>query len=237
MDRIVIMGALTGALIRIGNFVNSEMEGTRTFSDTGIVYAGFTRDYLSLDKDVEDVSFIKGGDFKSETPGLEPVIVKIEYKPGVNVIKKQRSIEGSVRQDLQTLPEVVQHIDFGTREPLAYKTYMDRGNVIVEIHGIGIVRHAGQLYEAAYCVALFILLFWLWNKRREILPAGFNFALFMIVLWSLRFVDEFFKMNQEAYEDQMTLNMGQWLSIPMAIVGVVLMVWIYKRGKTTMAEG
>ena len=36
-------------------------------------------------------------------------------------------------------------------------------------------------------------------------------------------------MNQVDFEEGMALNMGQWLSIPMAAIGVVLMVWIFNR--------
>ncbi len=101
----------------------------------------------------------------------------------------------------------------------------------MEIAAIGKVRHAAQLYEAIYCIVLMIVLYWLWSKKKDSLPQGFNFALFMIVLWSLRFVDEFFKMNQEAFEEDMVLNMGQILSIPLTIAGIALMVWVFTREK------
>ena len=68
-------------------------------------------------------------------------------------------------------------------------------------------------------------------RKRDSLPQGFNFALFMIVLWSLRFVDEYFKMNQEAFEENLTFNMGQILSIPLTVAGVILMIWVYTRDK------
>ena len=68
-------------------------------------------------------------------------------------------------------------------------------------------------------------------KKREVLPRGFNFALFMTVFWSLRFVDEFFKMNQEAFEDNLVLNMGQILSIPLVIGGIVIMFLIFRSDK------
>ena len=74
-----------------------------------------------------------------------------------------------------------------------------------------------------------LILIWFWYKKRETLPAGFNFALFMIILWSARFVDEFFKMDQVDFEANMSLNMGQWLSIPMTLIGVIVMIWIFRR--------
>jgi phosphatidylglycerol---prolipoprotein diacylglyceryl transferase len=237
LDRIVIVAALTGALIRIGNFMNSEMEGVETNSNMGVVYAGYTREYLLSDKDVEKITFKKGGDFAQDKPGYVPITAVVHYKPGVTFPQKKAKLEGITRQYLLSHPEIVQHIDFGNGQPLAYMPLDNKENLVVEIYGIGVVRHAAQLYEAFYCIVLMIVLFWLWKNKKESLPAGFNFALFMIVLWSLRFVDEFFKMSQEAYEDDMVLNMGQWLSIPLALSGVVLMWWIYKNKKSTMLDG
>jgi prolipoprotein diacylglyceryltransferase len=55
----------------------------------------------------------------------------------------------------------------------------------------------------------------------------------MIILFSLRFIDEFFKMNQESFEDGLILNMGQWLSIPFVLAGVLLLIRIKGKGPST----
>jgi prolipoprotein diacylglyceryl transferase len=236
LDRIVIVVALTGALIRVGNFMNSEMEGTETNSNFGVVYAGFTRDYVESDPDVDRVEFERNENLTS-AQGRAPLVLKIIYKEGVPFnTQKKIAIEGKLRYGLQSYEEVVQHIDFGDG-PLNYQVESESGREVVRIFGTGIVRHTGQLYETAYCLILMVLLFWFWRYKRDALPAGFNFALFMIVLWIARFFDEFFKMNQVDFEDDLVLNMGQLLSIPMAFIGVVVMVWIYKRKKRTMQEG
>jgi prolipoprotein diacylglyceryltransferase len=60
---------------------------------------------------------------------------------------------------------------------------------------------------------------------------GFLFSLALIILFSLRFVDEFFKINQEQFEDGMILNMGQILSIPFVLTGIVIL--ILNTGKKT----
>jgi prolipoprotein diacylglyceryltransferase len=91
-------------------------------------------------------------------------------------------------------------------------------------------RHPAQLYEAIYCVILFGLLFYIWKVKRAVVSNGFIFSIFLIVLWSLRFVDEFFKISQESFEDDMILNMGQILSIPFVLAGIVLMIKTYKPG-------
>jgi phosphatidylglycerol---prolipoprotein diacylglyceryl transferase len=85
-------------------------------------------------------------------------------------------------------------------------------------------RHPAQLYEAIYCLILFLALFWVWNKYKGHFKNGFMFAWFLIILFSLRFIDEFFKISQEAFEDDMVLNMGQILSIPLVLAGIVILI-------------
>jgi prolipoprotein diacylglyceryltransferase len=47
-----------------------------------------------------------------------------------------------------------------------------------------------------------------------------------VLLWSVRFVVEFYKKSQEGFEDMLgnTLSTGQWLSIPFIIAGVYFMM-------------
>ncbi|MEM9337157.1 MAG: prolipoprotein diacylglyceryl transferase [Bacteroidota bacterium] len=232
LDRIVIVVVLTGALIRTGNLFNSEMEGIETNSNTGLVYARATNDLLNYDeKRIESVSFKKGGQKESDQPGRVPITAEITYKRGVKLeLEDKRFIENNLKPSLLRYQEVRQHVDFGD-DPLSYTIEEKEGRQVVAIYALGIVRHAAQMYEATYCILLMLLLFWLWKNKRTVLPRGFNFALLMILLWALRFVDEFFKMNQEAFEDDLLLNMGQILSIPLSIAGVVIMVFVYVRKK------
>lgn len=236
IDRMVIVAALTGALIRTGNLFNSEMEGTLTNSDTGIVYARATYDVLNYDEDrIDKVLIFKGGEMPSTQAGIVPITARIEYKSGVKLdLTDKNYLENQIKNTLDRYTEVRQHVDFGDG-PLSYKMFTENGNEVVEIYALGNVRHAAQLYEAGYCLVLMLVLFWLWHKKRESLPQGFNFALFMIILWAARFVDEFFKMPQEAFEENMALNMGQILSIPLTIAGIIMMILVY-RGSRKMAD-
>ena len=236
LDRLVIVVALTGAMIRTGNLTNSEMEGTLTHSNTGVVYARQTSDYLSgFHEKVKEVSFVKGGDLESENAGFVPMTAVIEFDRGYSLTSADlRRIE-SLKNDMLRYIEIREHIDFGEGS-LKTKTYEEEGISYAEVYMLGKVRHAAQMYEAGYCLFLMVVLFFFWHKKREILPQGFNFALFMIILWAARFIDEFYKMNQEAFEENLTLNMGQILSIPLTIAGVIIMIWVYTRGKK-MSEG
>jgi prolipoprotein diacylglyceryltransferase len=50
------------------------------------------------------------------------------------------------------------------------------------------------------------------------------------MIFSARFFIEFIKEEQEAFEKGMTLNMGQWLSIPFVIAGIFLAIRAVKKG-------
>lgn len=84
--------------------------------------------------------------------------------------------------------------------------------------------HPTQIYEALCYFATFILCMWLYFKKKAWQKQGFIFGIFMICIFTARFFIEFLKNNQEAFEEGMTLNMGQWLSIPFVMLGAYF-VW------------
>lgn len=81
-----------------------------------------------------------------------------------------------------------------------------------------IPRHPSQLYEA-FCYAVVFAVLWYFYKKGKGANLGFLFGVFMVLLWTVRFFVEFFKANQKAFEEGMSLNMGQWLSIPLILAG------------------
>jgi prolipoprotein diacylglyceryltransferase len=58
---------------------------------------------------------------------------------------------------------------------------------------------------------------------------GFLFAMFMILVFSFRFIIEFIKEPQVQFEVGMSLNMGQLLSIPFILVGIGTLLYIYRK--------
>ena len=91
-----------------------------------------------------------------------------------------------------------------------------------------IPRHPTQIYEAMVCLFVFVLLFWFyWKKNAESKPF-FLTGLFMVFIFGFRFFVEFFKDVQVDFERSLTLNMGQWLSIPVVLVGVLLIIYSFK---------
>ncbi len=85
-----------------------------------------------------------------------------------------------------------------------------------------IPRHPTQLYEAVLYFAVFIFLLILYKKKSRQFKNGALFGYFLIMLFSIRFCIEFFKQNQEAFENYLPINIGQILSIPFIILGICL---------------
>lgn len=90
-------------------------------------------------------------------------------------------------------------------------------------------RHPTQLYEAFFCLFLFALTFYLWKYKRHTLLEGTTTGLFIVLLFSFRFMVEFLKTPQEDFENQMRLNMGQWLSLPAILTGLVIIFYAQKQ--------
>lgn len=86
-------------------------------------------------------------------------------------------------------------------------------------------RHPAQLYEAFAYVLIFIILYMIYIRYNLKLKNGFIFGLFLFLLFMARLIIEFYKINQVDFESGMLLNMGQVLSIPFIVAGLVLMVW------------
>ncbi len=86
-------------------------------------------------------------------------------------------------------------------------------------------RHPAQLYEAICYIFVFIVLYLLYWKTDWKNKPGFLFGLFMVLLFVVRFFVEFYKKSQGGFEDALgVLSTGQWLSIPMILIGVYFMV-------------
>ena len=85
--------------------------------------------------------------------------------------------------------------------------------------------HPTQIYEALCYLGLFALLMWMYWKKNAGERPGLIFGVFFIVLFGSRFLIEFIKNPQEEFEVGMTLNMGQWLSVPFILMGCAFVVY------------
>lgn len=88
-------------------------------------------------------------------------------------------------------------------------------------------RHPAQLYEALGYFAIFALLF-LRQRQPKFQQGGRLLGVFLVLLFGWRFLVEFFKENQEAFEQALWLNMGQLLSLPFVIAGAIIWYLSYR---------
>jgi phosphatidylglycerol:prolipoprotein diacylglycerol transferase len=89
-------------------------------------------------------------------------------------------------------------------------------------------RHPSQLYESALEGLVLFALIWLYARNRR--PLGAVSGLFLIGYGIFRFVVEYAR-EPDSFLGMLALgmSMGQWLSLPMIVIGVLMMVWAYWR--------
>lgn len=82
-------------------------------------------------------------------------------------------------------------------------------------------KHPAQLYEAVGYVIVFFILFFSYWKTQAREKSGYLFGLFLVLLWTVRFLVEFVKESQGGIEESLGLfSTGQWLSIPFILAGL-----------------
>lgn len=86
-------------------------------------------------------------------------------------------------------------------------------------------RHPVQLYEALAYLSIFLIAFTLYLRRRNSFYPGFIGSTAMFLFFCSRFIVEFFKSHQAVFEEDMSLNMGQILSLPFIVGMLAIMVY------------
>ena len=85
-------------------------------------------------------------------------------------------------------------------------------------------RHPTGLYEAISGLVLSAVLFAIWNKYKTQTPQGLLLSIYLIWIFGSRFVFEYFKENQVAFENELPYNMGQILSVPAVLLGLFFLI-------------
>ena len=120
--------------------------------------------------------------------------------------------------------------NFFNSEMVGYRTDSSFGIVFKALNE-DFARHPGQLYEAFGYIFVFLTLWLFYWKSKKSEQTGFLFGLFLVMLWTVRFIVEYFKEPQNG-EDLAAffgnvLNNGQILSIPFIFIGLYFM-FLYK---------
>lgn len=107
-------------------------------------------------------------------------------------------------------------------EIIGKPTNSDFGFVFIQL-GEDFPRHPTQLYEAFGYLLTFVILWFVYWKTDKKEKLGYIFGLFFVLLWSVRFIVEFFKEAQVDQRAAWDLNTGQLLSIPLILMGLYFM--------------
>ncbi|MBI3508278.1 MAG: prolipoprotein diacylglyceryl transferase [Chlamydiia bacterium] len=86
-------------------------------------------------------------------------------------------------------------------------------------------RHPVQIYEALFYLGVFFVLWRLSHRLFFLLQRGKLVGLFLILIFGFRFCIEFFKVEQSHIYASHWMTMGQLLSIPVFLLGIVFFFW------------
>jgi prolipoprotein diacylglyceryltransferase len=213
----------------MGNFLNSEIIGKPWDHNMAVFFARDVIDQFELDQNIDKVEIKKS---QSGTTGSNPIEIYIKFKNNDYQENQIESyLERNVKRTLSNYEHIRLHINEPVDQPLNYTLSKNNdGSYLAVISTLAIPRHATQVYEALTSLLLAFLLFWLWSLRKSGTPHGLLFGLFLIILFGLRFFHELFKENQVDFENAIPMNMGQWLSIPLVLVGIYVFLNALRKG-------
>jgi len=97
--------------------------------------------------------------------------------------------------------------------------------------GQSLPMHPTQLYEAICYISIFALSWWIYRSNRMVNNGGFLVGFTVTLIFIARFFIEFVKNTQVDFESNMIINMGQVLSIPFIVGGLLVMAWSLRAKK------
>jgi phosphatidylglycerol:prolipoprotein diacylglycerol transferase len=228
LDRLVIAVAIAGCFIRLGNLMNSEIIGKPTNADYGFLFVHGIEEVLLEERGdlIKKVSVRKNderiNDAQYPLRGIDvELTIQGRFKEG-NV---KDFIEQEVAHYLNESRQVWEDQKIVIPPGFAYVTSKNaKGQDVVTLKLYAVPRQPSQIYEAFSSLLIFLSFFLIYRIRKGNIPEGFLFGLFCVILFSLRFYYEFGKENQVDFEDNLSLNMGQILSLPLIAAGLFAMV-------------
>ena len=113
--------------------------------------------------------------------------------------------------------------NFMNSEIIGNVTDLPWGVIFVKA-GETLPRHPAQLYESMAYLIIFLIGLVLYKKYNDRMGKGLFLGYCLFTIFTFRFFVEFIKEEQVAFEEGMTLIMGQWLSLPFIIFGLYCMI-------------
>lgn len=155
---------------------------------------------------------------------------KITHKPVLWILDKVVT-PVAVAGIFIRLGNLVNHEIVGVPSDVSWAFIFNYESRDLMIDGQHVPRHPAQLYEAIayFFIAIFLLyVYWKTTAKEKL---GMMFSLFLITVFTARFLIEFVKVGQAERDTGLVLNTGQWLSIPFVLVGIGVLIWTTNRSK------
>lgn len=228
LDRVVITVALAAVLIRIGNWTNSEIYGDIANSKMETVFTNPAREriLMNFDNIFESVEFTSTNNSEVTDTIVYPIYdMQLQVLPQVSKEKAENAIKALKPYFNERLNREDKNI---LMTDVKVKWDEQRKNS-VHVEVLGVPRHPTQLYEAFAYFLIFLILYRLYIMESVIARQGFIFGTFLILLFGFRFFIEYFKEVQVSSEHGQGLLIGQYLSIPLVLIGVYFVVTAKKK--------
>ncbi|MCS6796462.1 MAG: prolipoprotein diacylglyceryl transferase [Raineya sp.] len=235
LDRLVIVVALGGCFIRLGNLMNSEIIGKPANVPFAFVFANRWLDNaLETYEESYQIGYKRNytekTSFKDSTLNgvrLEPLLIHTYFDADKTSAQEAKQfLQMNIPVIVTNNKDVAEHLVLSPNPK--FQAVENEKEIEVTWQAYGIPRHPSQLYESISSLILFVFLLILYYRYKQKTPEGLIFGLFLIILFSLRFLYEFLKENQvegeNAIQQAIQMNLGQLLSIPFVVVGVWLLV-------------
>lgn len=228
VDRIAIVAAIVGGLVRVGNFINSEVIGTPTLGSYGVVFVAPV-----LDAARSSTPAIASVDMRQDPlrtpagPGVVPLTLSVAPRDSILSDMQRLGILQRVQAAILASADALANVRPDRLQSLSQP---EEGSGGLDLHLIGIARHPVQLYEAAVYLLLAAGLFAVWWRRRSAIPYGQLLGWFLVVTFGSRFFLEYLKAPVTPADSQLPISIGQMLSIPFAFAGIVFLRSVRRQG-------
>ena len=231
LDKVVITVAIAACFIRIGNLMNSEIIGNKSESKNAFFFQHEAENSIARFFDVNiDAVEIESTETLIEIEGFKYPVSNLTIDMNQSQLKNLNAYYQNFISYTKKNYEYSDKHYFSLEPNLEFTKVVD--NSIVTQIGI-IPRIPTQLLEAFSYLFIFLILFWGYWKRNWHEYQGLLFGLFLTLLFGVRFFIEFYKEHQ-TLDGNVTLNMGQWLSIPAVVLGFVFIFIALQKKKQNL---
>jgi len=228
LDKLAIVFALGGSFVRLGNLMNSEIYGKHTNNDSGFVFVhDFTRSLELNSKNlIKTIKYEKIANSYNSNIKAVSLIIDITLSNRITDSSQAKIFAENYFKSLLSRFSNNYKGDLNVFHPdidnFSYNIYQHKNLFHIKAYIYGMPRYPTQIYESIAYFVIFLILLWLYYNKNFNYKNGFFTGMFFLLIFSARFVIEFFKENQELFEYNLPINMGQILSLPFIVSGLII---------------